>query len=226
MTQYPQKLGIERFQATMNGLLKRVAKLETRTAGIDSGYPLAVLPGVLDSGYTPGSGSPQAYVNGAASLSGPYPCLGSYAPVAGDSVLLAPVGAHRSYYILGSVTTPTAAALTSENSFTINPGGFPGAQALMGQDGWVRVLGCISLPGSYAGVTFATLPSKYWPASAQQWPITFQTGLSLTADLLTPPACGVDTSGNLALHNMPTGMSGNVVYIGGAYPSQRVAGAN
>ena len=102
MTQYPQKLGMERFQATMNGLLRDVAKLKTRTAGIDSGFPLMMLPGVISASYT--SGDPEVYVNGAPALSGPYQHLASYTPTAGDSVLLAPVGALQSYVVLGRLT--------------------------------------------------------------------------------------------------------------------------
>lgn len=225
LTLYPKKLD-DRFSAAMKQLQSDMRKLQTRTAAIDSGFPLAVLPGVIDSGYIPGSGSANAYINGSATLTGPYACAAGYAPVAGDSVLLAPVGANQTYVILGSTTAPACVGLAAENSFTINPTGFPGGQYLMRQDGWVEILGCISLPGSYGGVTFATLPAACQPKSFRQWPIVFQTGLSLTVDLVTPPACGVDTSGNLALHNMPTGMGGNVVYISGKFPSQRVAGAN
>jgi hypothetical protein len=102
VTQYPQKLGMERFQATMTGLLRRVAKLETRTAGIDSGFPLQMATGVIDPGYT--SGDPQAYFNGASALSGPYQHLSSYTPTAGDTVLLAPVGVLQAWVILGLLT--------------------------------------------------------------------------------------------------------------------------
>lgn len=101
MTQYPQKLGVERFQATMNKLMQDVAKLKTRTAGIDSGFPLMMLPGVVSGSYT--SGDPEVYVNGAAALSGPYQHLASYTPAAGDNVLLAPVGALQSYVVIGRI---------------------------------------------------------------------------------------------------------------------------
>lgn len=104
MTTYPQKLGMERYKATMKALQADVAKLKTRTAGIDSGFPLMVLPAVIDSGYTVGSGNPQAYVNGAAALSGPYAFLAPYTPAAGDQVLLLPVPALKTYVIAGSVT--------------------------------------------------------------------------------------------------------------------------
>jgi hypothetical protein len=98
VTQYPANI-TQRFGQTMQALQRRVVKLETRTNGIDSGFPLAMLPGVIDAAYA--SGDPNVYVNGAATLSGPYPHLASYTPVAGDQVLLAPVGAITSYVILG-----------------------------------------------------------------------------------------------------------------------------
>jgi hypothetical protein len=111
VTQYPQRLGADRFTAMMTGLQKRVAKLETRTAGIDSGFPLMLLLAVIDSGYT-GAGNPMAFVNGAAVLSGPYACLASYTPFAGDSVILAPVGAMQSYVVIGSTPADPWHAIT------------------------------------------------------------------------------------------------------------------
>jgi hypothetical protein len=99
MTQYPPPM-LQRFPATLKALQARVPKLETRTAGIDSGFPLAVLPGVIDPGNA-GSGDPNVYVNGASTLTGPYQHLASYTPAAGDSVLLAPVEVFQTYVILG-----------------------------------------------------------------------------------------------------------------------------
>ena len=98
MTQYPSPF-LARFSATLSGLQKRVRKLETRTAGIDSGFPLMMLPGVIDPSFT--TGSPMVFVNGQTTLSGPFQNLASYTPAAGDSVLLAPVGAMQAYVILG-----------------------------------------------------------------------------------------------------------------------------
>lgn len=98
MTRFARPLE-QRFTATMAQLQRDVTLLKTRTASIDSGFPLACLPGVIDSGYS--SGDPQVYVNGATALSGPYQHLASYTPTAGDSVLLAPVGALGTYVILG-----------------------------------------------------------------------------------------------------------------------------
>lgn len=99
MTQYPAKFGIERIAATQRALQSRVARLETRTAGIDSGFPLMMLPGTIDPAYT--SGDPMVAVNGAAALTGPFQHLASYTPVANDAVLLAPCGALGSYVVLG-----------------------------------------------------------------------------------------------------------------------------
>jgi hypothetical protein len=89
----------KRFAAEMNALRERVKRLETRTSCLDSGFPLAVLPGVIDSGYT--SGDPMAYVNGSTTLTGPYQHLTAYTPAAGDPVLLAPVPALQTYVIIG-----------------------------------------------------------------------------------------------------------------------------
>ena len=98
MTQYARPIP-QRFQATLVAIQARLTRVETRTAGIDSGFPLMVLPGVIDSAYV--SGNPQVYVNGAATLSGPYSYLASYTPAAGDQVILVPVGALQSYIIIG-----------------------------------------------------------------------------------------------------------------------------
>lgn len=102
LTTYPPKFGLERMSALITGLQRRVGKLETRTAGIDSGFPLMLRTGVIDSGYT--SGDPMAHFNGASALSGPYQHLASYTPAAGDTVVLAPIGALQSYVILGRLT--------------------------------------------------------------------------------------------------------------------------
>lgn len=100
MTLYAAPLG-SRFAAKLIALQRRVTKLESRTSGIDSGFPLAMLPGVISGAYS--SGNPQVYVNGSPALSGPYQYLSGYSPAAGDSVILAPVGALRSYVILGKL---------------------------------------------------------------------------------------------------------------------------
>lgn len=100
MTLYPAKL-LDRFPAMLADLARRVTKLESRTAAIDSGFPLAALPAVIDSGYT--SGDPKAYLNGSPTLTGPYQHLAAYTPTAGDAVLAMPVGASQTYVILGKI---------------------------------------------------------------------------------------------------------------------------
>lgn len=89
----------QRFTVALQQLQRDVTLLKTRTGVLDSSFPVACLPGVIDSGYR--SGDPSVYLNGADSLSGPYQHLASYTPAAGDSVLLAPVGALQAYVILG-----------------------------------------------------------------------------------------------------------------------------
>jgi hypothetical protein len=101
MTLYVAQFGIERIIAAQRALRTDVDRLKTRTAGIDSGFPLMALPGVIDPGYT--SGDPMAYVNGAAALTGPYQHLASYTPAASDPVLLIPVPALQSYVIAGKL---------------------------------------------------------------------------------------------------------------------------
>lgn len=98
MAQYPSSL-TQRFGDVMKALQRRVTKLETRTAGIDSGFPLAALPARVDPSYA--SGDPMAFINGSTTLTGPYQCLASYTPAAGDSVIVLPVGALTTYVILG-----------------------------------------------------------------------------------------------------------------------------
>lgn len=100
MTLYPPDIE-KRHAATMVAIQRRITKLETRTSGIDSGFPLMALPAVIDSGYT--SGDPMAYINGATTLTGPYQHLASYTPAAGASVIALPVPALQTYIILGSL---------------------------------------------------------------------------------------------------------------------------
>lgn len=103
MTLYPPKIGRARVAARGMGTDARLAKLESRTAGIDSGMPLGLLPGVIDSAYS--SGDPKVYVNGSAVLSGPYRYLTSYTPAANDAVLLAPVGGTlREHIVIGKLS--------------------------------------------------------------------------------------------------------------------------
>lgn len=103
MTLFPSKIGHERLAANGKSIERRLRSLETRTAGIDSGMPLGLLPGVISSSYT--SGDPMVVVNGEAAASGPYRYLTSYTPVANDPVILAPVGGTlKAYIILGKLS--------------------------------------------------------------------------------------------------------------------------
>ena len=101
MTLYAPRLE-DRFAATLKALQERVQKLESRTASIDSGFPLALLPGTIDPSYS--SGDPKVTINGSGVLTGPYWHLASYTPVAGDLVVLAPIGAMSTYVVLGKLT--------------------------------------------------------------------------------------------------------------------------
>ncbi|MGW2371652.1 hypothetical protein [Kitasatospora sp. NPDC001683] len=100
MPLYPRPLE-QRFPAELLAMQQRLGRLEVRTAGIDSGWPLAALPAVIDPAYT--SGQPKAYINGASTLTGPYQRLSSYTPAAGDHVLVMPVGVQQTYVILGKL---------------------------------------------------------------------------------------------------------------------------
>lgn len=97
MTLYPLDLE-RRFAATIRAMQERIAKLESRTAGIDSGYPLALLPATIDPSYS--SGDPYAYINNSPNLTGPYYHLSSYTPVASDLVVVAPIGGGMNTYVV------------------------------------------------------------------------------------------------------------------------------
>ncbi len=107
MTAYPGNLKI-RWPQDLAALMRRVRSLEARTAAIDSGMPLAMLPAQIDPAYS-GTGDPQVYANGSTTLTGPYNHLASYTPTAGDLVLIAPIpltaqgGSVTSYVILGKI---------------------------------------------------------------------------------------------------------------------------
>jgi hypothetical protein len=99
---YPSALE-QRFAATLSAIQMRLTKLESRTSAIDSGFPLAILPAVIDPGYT--SGDPKAYINGSSNLTGPYQHLAAYTPAANDQVAIAPIGGtSQAYVVLGKLT--------------------------------------------------------------------------------------------------------------------------
>lgn len=105
MPAYPSTLAT-RFATDLARLYRRVRTLEARTASIDSGMPLAALPGTIDPSYS--SGDPKVNINGQG-LTGPYPHLASYTPVASDAVLVLPVPLTANtnagtYIVLGKVT--------------------------------------------------------------------------------------------------------------------------
>jgi hypothetical protein len=106
MTAYPTELG-RRFAADLREMRRAITKLQSRTAGIDSGAPLAALPAVIDAAYS--SGNPKAHINGSATLTGPYQHLTSYTPAAGDSVLVLPTPVTApgvtAYVVLGKLSS-------------------------------------------------------------------------------------------------------------------------
>lgn len=100
MPLYPKPITAQ-FADAMADFRRRISALEARTVAIDSGYPLAALPGKIDAAYT--TGDPKAYINGSATLTGPYQHLASYTPAANDTVLMMPVGALQAYVVLGKL---------------------------------------------------------------------------------------------------------------------------
>jgi hypothetical protein len=162
----------QRAAQTFGAMHSRLRKLEARTAGIDSGFPLMMLPAVIDSGYS-GSGDPMAYVNGAASLSGPFACLSSYAPLAGDAVLMMPLPAARTYVILGlSGPRPFQQVSSLANSWGFHSGGF--LKYRLTGDNSLQLVGCNLNPGTAtdgtAIIASGGLPAAYRPAGTRYVP--------------------------------------------------------
>lgn len=91
----------QRAASNFRDMWARIRRLEARTAGIDSGFPLMALPAQIDPAYT--SGDPKVLINGASTLSGPFQHLASYTPAAGDQVIIQPVVCLRTYVILGKL---------------------------------------------------------------------------------------------------------------------------
>lgn len=88
----------ERFTRAIKSLLTRVTRLEQRTLVLDPGCFVVPYTGQIPATYV--SGDPTVVITGQAAASGPYKCLTSYTPHAGDTVLLVPVG--QTYIIAGT----------------------------------------------------------------------------------------------------------------------------
>ena len=114
MTQFAKPLD-QRHGFRMADLFARVRRVEARTAGIDSGFPLMAVPAVVTTTgltYTDTTGVLAALtgqaaidvdINGSASATGPFPYLASYTPTVSDVVLLVPVVAARTYIVIGKI---------------------------------------------------------------------------------------------------------------------------
>ncbi|MCW2901544.1 MAG: hypothetical protein JWO67_3809 [Streptosporangiaceae bacterium] len=100
MGQHPLPLD-RRYQAALQDIQRRLRTVEMRTMGIDSGFPLMALAAQIDPAYS--SGDPKVFLNGAATLTGPYQHLASYTPAANDLVLAVPVVALQTYVIVGKL---------------------------------------------------------------------------------------------------------------------------
>jgi hypothetical protein len=215
VTKYPQTLD-KRFADQMRLLLGRVTRLESRTASIDSGMPLAALPAVIDSGYT-GSGNAKCYINGSANLTGPYEILGSYQPNPGDSVLALPTPltapSVTSYVILGLLdTTPPWSGLSLLLS------GWSGTlRAQMFRPGVVWLNGTMTLTSSATttnGDTVADLPSSAWyPATMQPLNVTVSNTGEGTGTGVQLPHFSVTTAGQIQCYGLDAATAGCVVGV-------------
>lgn len=100
MSKYQAPLA-DRFAAMVRDIGARVQALENRTSRVNSALYIHTRTGVVDPAYT--TGLPMVTVTGDTALTGPYPYLASYTPVASDPVMLAPQGA--GYVVLGRLVT-------------------------------------------------------------------------------------------------------------------------
>jgi hypothetical protein len=213
---YPKPLQ-QRHAAATARLQQQVTKLQTRTAAIDSGFPVAVLPAVVDHGYA--GGNPQVYVNGSSTLTGPYECLSSYFPRPGDAVLLVPVPALQTYVIAG---TTTATASTAWQTMTLTSGwsGTIQYRFLDSAGLSVQVAGILTLPasGGYNDIQFGTVGGSYFPTADRNWPVVplAGTAYSNTGFPGAPHAFVVPSLG-LYLWGIPSSLNGDTVAIDGIY---------
>jgi hypothetical protein len=104
-----------------------------------------------------------------------------------------------------------------QNSFVGTIAGRYPPQYRKTADGTIEVEGFIQLPATYNGVTFATVPPAYRPGSNSGWKGPCFCETNPTSNLGSPNV-QVDTSGNLQLHNLGTGLSGTIVSIQLRYP--------
>jgi hypothetical protein len=84
-------------------------------------------------------------------------------------------------------------------------------------EGDVEVIGYVQLPATYNGVTFANLPAGYRPLSNSGLKGDCWCETNPTSNLGSPNV-QADTSGNLQLHNLGTGLSGTIVGIAMRFP--------
>jgi hypothetical protein len=219
VTKYAPTLD-KRFGHQMSQILQRVGKLESRTASIDSGMPLALLPAVIDSGYT-GSGNPKAYINGSAALTGPYQVLGSYQPMAGDTVLVAPTPltapSVTSYVVLGLLSTPQWTDLSLLES------GWSGTLRVQWlEQGIVLVNAAITIAEGATvsdGTTIANLPGAAWyPASFQSINATASNTDEGTGAAIQLPHLVVETSGAIECYGLSSTSAANHVGVNSFYP--------
>jgi hypothetical protein len=209
-----------RFPQAMSSLHQRVTKLETRTSVIDSGFPVATLPAVIDHAYA-GTGNPMVYANGAATLTGPYAPLGSYVPKAGDRVVLTPVPSQQTYVITGT-TTAQAAVSTAWQQVAMT-GGFTGTiqYRFPDQAGLnVQLSGQVTLPssGAYNDIKWGTIAAAYYPSADRNWPAILMSGTSYgNTTYPGAPHCFVVPGLGLYLWGIPNSLNGDNVDVSGIY---------
>jgi len=205
----------QRPQANFQQLWSRLRRLEARTGGIDSGFPVHALPAVIDPGYGgPAAGNPMAYVNGAAALSGPFAYSDHYTPLAGDAVLLVPVHATASYIVHGLPSArPWAAVLTLTSSgWTDASGNSTGTRCKYGAGGKADVSWTLGVGTTFAdGTVIGTLPAAFYPANGQNLPAT----AAHSASGGQSPHFAISTGGQVACYGL--GASGGLMTASGSY---------
>jgi hypothetical protein len=215
---YPRPLQSRHAQATAQ-LRQQVTKLQTRTAVIDSSFPLATLPAIIDHGY-PGSGNPMVYANGATTLTGPYACLGSYTPKAGDNVLLQPVPALATYVVAGNPTVPPVSLAWQQVTLT---GGWTGTVQYRWLDllaSSVQLDGQVGLPasGGYNDTQWGAVAGAYSPGAARNWPAIPMSATTYgNASYPGGPHCFAEPGGDLYLWGIPASLNSTNVNVSGIY---------